>query len=190
MRFADAQWIPSNQHQTWDALMDPEVLQKCLPGCVKVERQSQTEYALCLQIKVAGIEASYTGEMLLSELNPPHSFSLAFEGKNEAASLAIGTAQVNLSAKDGGTRLAYTVAAIAGGPLSKVGEPALQKAGDKVVSKFFAAFVDHMAKLPRVAPAPPPPERSRWFSQYWSWLGLVIVLVLIVGYHVFIKRGV
>ena len=35
MRIADAQWIPSTQHQTWDALTDPRVLQKCIPGCVE-----------------------------------------------------------------------------------------------------------------------------------------------------------
>lgn len=185
MRIADAQWIPSSQHQTWDALMDPDVLQKCLPGCVKVERQSPTEYALCLQANVGGVEARYIGEVLLSELNPPHSFSLAFEGKSDTASLAIGTAQINLSEKEHGTRLAYTVAAIAGGSLSKVGEPILAKAGAKVVDKFFAAFVEHMAKVPRIAPPPAPaspPERGLTSSR-WSWVAVAIVVLIILGYH-------
>src|SRR3546814_15191450 len=77
MRIADAQWIPSTPHQTWDALMDPAVLQKCLPGCVKVERRTPTEYALSLHASVGGVEAGYEGEVLLSELNPPHSCTLA-----------------------------------------------------------------------------------------------------------------
>src|SRR3546814_14270279 len=94
MRIADAQWIPSTPHQTWDALMDPEVLQKCLPGCVKVERRTPTEYALSLHASVGGVEAGYEGEVLLSELNPPHSCSLAFEGKSHTPCLAIGTAQI------------------------------------------------------------------------------------------------
>lgn len=189
MRIADAQWIPSTPHQTWDALMDPDVLQKCLPGCANIERRSPTEYALCLQSHVAGVEARYQGEILLSELNPPHSCSLAFEGKSETASLAIGTAQIHLSDKDNGTRLAYTVAAMAGGSLAKVGEPLLLKAGNKVVSQFFAAFVDHMARLPRTAPPPPPPappERGLAASR-WSWAAVVVVLALLVGYHVLFK---
>src|SRR5690606_11483141 len=149
MRIADAQWIPSTQHQTWDALMDPAVLQKCLPGCIRIEQRSPTEYALSLHANVGGVEAGYEGEVLLSELKPPHSFALAFEGKSSATSLAIGTAQINLSDKDDGTRLAYTVAAMAGGSLGKVGEPILMKAGGKLVERFFAAFIDHMSKVPR-----------------------------------------
>lgn len=189
MRIADAQWIPSTQHQTWDALMDPDVLQKCLPGCVKVERRTPTEYALCLHARVGGVEARYEGEVLLSELNPPHSCALAFEGKSETDSLAIGTAQITLSSKDDGTRLAYTVAAMAGGPLGKIGEPVLLKAGGKVVEKFFADFVDHMAKLPREAPPPPPPPppEKGLVSSRWSWLAVVFVVLILVGYHVLFK---
>lgn len=188
MRIADAQWIPSTQHQTWDALMDPAVLQKCLPGCVKVEQRSPTQYALSLHTNVGGVEARYEGEVLLSELNPPHSFALAFEGKSPTASLAIGTAQVNLSPKDDGTRLAYTVAAMAGGALGKVGEPALMKAGGKMVAKFFADFVDHMSKVPRVAPPAPIEEpESGLAASRWSWLAVAAVVVLIVGYHALFK---
>ena len=54
MRIADAQWIPSTQHQTWDALTDPRVLQKCIPGCVEVAMRSPTEYAVTLRAKIAG----------------------------------------------------------------------------------------------------------------------------------------
>ena len=188
MRIADAQWIPSTQHQTWDALMDPVVLQKCLPGCVQIKRVSSTEYALSLRANVGGVEAGYEGEVLLSELKPPHSFSLAFEGKSETACLAIGTAQVSLSDKDDGTRLAYTVAAMAGGTLSKVGEPVLMKAGGKLVEKFFTAFVDHMSRVPRIAPPPEPVEPEHGLAaSRWSWLAVAAVVVIIVGYHTLFK---
>ncbi|GAB1577050.1 CoxG family protein [Bordetella petrii] len=188
MRIADAQWIPATQHQTWDALLDPDVLQKCLPGCVKVERRSPTEYALALHAAVGGMDADYEGEILLSDLNPPHSCTLAFEGKSETACLAIGTAQITLSPKDHGTRLAYTVAAMAGGTLGKVGEPALMKAGGKLVGKFFAGFIDHMAKQPRTAPPPEPEEPERGLAaSRWSWLAVAAVVLVILGYHAFYK---
>ena len=68
MRIADAQWIPSTQHQTWDALTDPAVLQRCIPGCVNVTQRSPTEYAVTLRAKVAGIDTDYEGEILLSDV--------------------------------------------------------------------------------------------------------------------------
>lgn len=188
MRIADAQWIPSTQHQTWDALLDPDVLQKCLPGCMRVERRTPTEYALTIHTKVAGMDAEYEGEILLSDLNPPHGCALAFEGKGQAAGLAIGTAQITLTPKDDGTRLGYTVAAMAGGTLAAVGEAHLMKAGTKVLDKFFAAFIDHMAAQPRSAPPPEPvPEEHGLASSRWSWLAVAAVVLVILGYHVLYK---
>ncbi|KAG0949754.1 hypothetical protein G6F31_013884 [Rhizopus arrhizus] len=62
------------------------------------------------------------------------------------------------------------------------GEGLLLKAGDKIIQKFFAAFIDHMAKQPRVAPPPPPPApepRGRSNSR-WSWV-LVLLVVAWAG---------
>lgn len=189
MRIAVAQWIPSTPRQTWDALQDPDVLQKCLPGCIKVERRTPTEYELVVRAKVAGLETDYQGEILLSDLDPPHSCTVAFEGKGLASGLAIGTAQVNLSPKDDGTRLSYTVAAMAGGKLAELGESTIMKAGNKIVEKFFAAFIDHMAGQPRLAPPPPPPEPEPrgLTNSRWSWAVALCVVLVILGYHTFFK---
>ncbi|ARP96987.1 SRPBCC family protein [Bordetella genomosp. 13] len=185
MRIADAQWIPSTPHQTWDALHDPAVLQQCLPGCIKVEQRTPTEYGLVIRTKVAGFEADYEGEILLSDVDEPRSCTLAFEGKGRAAGLAIGTAQVSLTPKEEGTRLSYTVAAMAGGKLAELGEATIMKAGGKIVDKFFGAFIEHMARQPRTAAPPPPPqpEERGLANSPWSWAVALAVVTIIVGYH-------
>lgn len=187
MRISDAQWIPSTQHQTWEALTNCSVLRRCIPGCVQVDCNSPTEYALTVRVKVIGIEADYEGEVLLSDVNAPHGCTLVFEGKGKAAGLAIGTAQVNLSPKDGGTRLSYTVAAMAGGKLGEVGDGALLKAGEKIVEKFFASFIDYMAAQPHMAPPPPAPEPEPRGLQNspWSWAVATAVVLVFFGYHAF-----
>ncbi|AOB33110.1 carbon monoxide dehydrogenase [Bordetella sp. H567] len=187
MRISDAQWIPSTQHQTWEALTDCAVLRKCIPGCVDVQCKSPTEYAFTVRAKVAGLGADYEGEVLLSDVNPPHGCTLVFEGKGNAAGLAIGTAQVNLTPKDEGTRLSYTLAAMAGGKLAEFGEGTLLKAGEKIVQKFFAAFIDHMAAQPHLAPPPPPPppEPHGLRNSRWSWAVVTVLILAFVGYHTF-----
>ncbi|WP_313698718.1 carbon monoxide dehydrogenase subunit G [Achromobacter sp.] len=189
MRIVDAQWIPSTQHQTWDALIDPEVLQRCIPNCVQVVQRSPTEYTVTLRAKVAGIDTDYDGEILMADVNPYNSCTLAFEGKGRAACLAIGTAQINLSAKDDGTRLTYTVACMAGGKLAECGEDLLVKAADKIIQKFFASFIDHMAGQPRLAPPPPPaePEPRGLSNSRWSWIMVVLVIAVFWGYHALYK---
>ncbi|CAB3830952.1 hypothetical protein LMG3410_00754 [Achromobacter aegrifaciens] len=189
MRIADAQWIPSTQHQTWDALTDPAVLQRCIPGCIAVDKRSDTEYAVTLRAKIAGLDTDYDGEILLSDVNAPDSCTLVFEGKGRAACLAIGTAQINLSTKDQGTRVAYTVAGMTGGKLAECGENLVLKAGEKIIEKFFATFIDYMAAQPRLAPPPPPPEpEPRGLSNSrWSWIMVVLVIAVFWGYHTFYK---
>jgi len=188
MRISETEWIPATQHQTWEALIDPEVLQRCIPGCVEVARTSPTEYHVTLHTRVAGIEASYEGEILMSDVNAPDSCTLAFEGKGAAAGLAIGTAQINLAQKEQGTRLTYTVAAMAGGKLAQCGDRALVGAAEKIIAKFMAAFTEHMT---RVAPTPyvPPPEPETASSRHpvLSWTIPIAIVVALTGYHTFFK---
>lgn len=190
MRTADAQWIPSSPQQTWDALLDPAVLQDCLPGCVRVTQIAEREYEIAVRATVAGLEAEYEGEVLLSDLRPGESLALAFEGKGAAAGMAIGTAQLQLTPKDHGTRLAYTLAVMTGGPLAALGEAALTKAGQRLIEKFFSRFIEHMARQPRQAPPPPPPEppAKGLAASRWSWVVVVVlVLALLVSYHLLFK---
>jgi carbon monoxide dehydrogenase subunit G len=187
MRIADAQWIPAPQHQTWEALTDPEVLCRCIPGCVQMERRSPTEYVLTLRAKVGDIGADYEGEILLSDLDPPHGCILVFEGRQQTAGLVVGTAQIRLSTKDDGTRLSYAVVAMAGGKLGQLGEAALLKVGEKIVEKFFSAFVDHMAAQPRVAPpaAPPEPKPGGLVNSHWSWAWAALIVLIFFCYYAF-----
>jgi carbon monoxide dehydrogenase subunit G len=187
MRISDAQWIPAAQHQVWEALTDCAVLQRCIPGCVQVHCESTTEYDIVVRTRVAGIEADYEGEVLLSDLNPPHGCTLVFEGKGKAAGLAIGTAQVNLTPKEDGTRLSYTVAAMAGGKLAEVGDGMLLKAGEKIIHKFFTSFIDYMVAQPRTAAPepPPPPEAVGLQNSRWSWAVVTAIVLVFLGYHTY-----
>ena len=111
-----------------------------------------------------------------------------FEGKGRAACLAIGTAQVNLSTKDQGTRVAYTVAGMTGGKLAECGESLILKAGEKIIERFFAAFIDYMAGQPRLAPPPPPEPEPRGLSNSrWSWALVLVVIAVFLSYHTLYK---
>ncbi|MEI2415786.1 carbon monoxide dehydrogenase subunit G [Orrella sp. JC864] len=182
MRLSDAQWVPATQHQTWQALNDPAVIQKCLPGCTQVERVSDAEFLVTVQTRVAGIAASYQGELLIADVDAPNGCTLAFEGKGQAAGLVIGTAQVNLSPKDKGTRVSYTVAAQVGGKLQELGEKAVRGAAEHIIEAFFAAFTDHACRLPKAEPPAQREERGLLASN-WSWAAVLGVVGILVTYH-------
>lgn len=188
MRISESEWIAASRHQTWDALTDPEVLQRCIPGCVQVSRTSPTEYHVTLHTRVAGIDASYEGEILMSDVDAPSSCTLAFEGKGAAAGLAIGTAQVSLADKEEGTRVTYTLAAMAGGKLAECGDRALRAAAEKIIAKFMASFSEHMARVAPAAYVPPAePETASSRHPLLSWTIPILIIVALTGYHTFFK---
>ena len=118
-----------------------------------------TEYAVTLRAKVAGIDTDYDGEILLSDVDPPTVApwcSRARAGRLAWPSAPPGQPQH----QDQGTRVAYTVAGMTGGKLAECGESLILKAGEKIIERFFAAFIDYMAGQPRLAPPPRRPSPS------------------------------
>ena len=118
-----------------------------------------TEYAVTLRAKVAGIDTDYDGEILLSDVDPPTVApwcSRAGPGGLPGHRHRPGQPQH----QDQGTRVAYTVAGMTGGKLAECGESLILKAGEKIIERFFAAFIDYMAGQPRLAPPPRRPSPS------------------------------
>ncbi len=115
MEMTGEQLIQASQTDTWAALNDPEMLKACVPGCESIDRTSDTEYLVQMTARVGPVSVKFKGKLNLSNLNPPHSYSIAFEGQGGVAGFAKGGADVNLSAEGHDTRLSYKVKANVGG---------------------------------------------------------------------------
>ncbi len=85
MDMTGEQLIPVPQAEVWRALNDPEVLKACIAGCEAIERVSDTEYRVVMVASVGPVKAKFNGKLLLSDLKPPNSYSLSFEGSGGAA---------------------------------------------------------------------------------------------------------
>ena len=189
MRISDCEWLHATKHQTWDALTDPAVLQKCIPSCAQVTRLSANDYHVSLQPKVDGASTPYECEIMFSEIDETYSCTLAFEGKGAASGMVIGTAQINLSDRENGTRLTYAVAACVGGKLGELGEKHVTAGAQRIIDKFLTALGAHVAALPR-EPAPRPaeaPEPRGIRNPVMTWAVPVLVAVVLVGYHTFFR---
>ncbi|HEX3632647.1 MAG TPA: carbon monoxide dehydrogenase subunit G [Casimicrobiaceae bacterium] len=153
--------VPTDIDTTWRALNDPEVLRACIPGCESIDRVSDTEYGVAMTARVGPVSAKFSGRLLLADIAAPRSYTLKFEGQGGAAGFANGTAKVELSPTDGGTRIDYVVNAQVGGKLAQIGSRLIDGAAAKVADDFFARFVDRgggSRPSPADAPEAPPPE--------------------------------
>ncbi|OGA20403.1 MAG: hypothetical protein A3I01_03395 [Betaproteobacteria bacterium RIFCSPLOWO2_02_FULL_65_24] len=151
MEMTGEQLIPVSQNEVWRGLFDPEVLKACITGCESVEKVSDTEYKVALTAVVGPVKARFVGKLILSELNAPHSCSLAFEGSGGAAGFGKGGAQVKLTPEGASTRLAYLAKASVGGKLAQIGSRLIDGVARKMADDFFVKFNKVMA-APAAAP--------------------------------------
>ena len=145
MEMSGEQLIPASQQHTWEALNDPEVLKVCVPGCESITRVSDNEYQVQMTAKVGPVSAKFRGRLSLSDIKPPQSYSLAFEGQGGPAGFAKGGAHVRLVPDGNKTRLLYDVKANVGGKLAQIGSRLVDAAAKKVADDFFQNFNNRMA---------------------------------------------
>ena len=147
MEMKGEQFVPASQADTWAALNDPEILKACVPGCESIERVSDNEFAVLMTARVGPVAAKFKGKLTLSNLKPPQSYSIAFEGQGGVAGFGKGGAHVQLAPESEGTRLTYQVKANVGGKLAQIGSRLVDAAARKLADDFFTAFNEKVASL-------------------------------------------
>jgi uncharacterized protein len=184
MELTSARTVQASLETTWAALNDPEALKACLPGCESFERTGENEFQAALAARVGPVSARFSGRIRLSDIVPPRSYTIGFEGQGGAAGFARGEARVALDAHDGGTRIEYAVKAQVGGKLAQVGSRLIDGAAAKVADDFFARLAERLTP-----PGAATPEAvvttdaaARWRRM---WIRLAIAAAIIVAMAVY-----
>jgi len=174
------------QQQAWDALNDPEVLKLCIPGCDRVEATGPDQFAVGVALKIGPVSAKFAGKITLSEMHPPNSYTLTFDGQGGAAGFGKGSAKVLLTPNEGGCELAYTVHAQVGGKVAQLGQRLVDGAAKSMAEDFFKRFDDEMQRryppaAVAVAPAAEPEAVAETGPKVpvWVWVAGVAVLAAV-----------
>jgi carbon monoxide dehydrogenase subunit G len=147
--------IAAPRSVVWEGLNDPEVLRRSIPGCDSLEKTSPTEMTASVTAKVGPVKATFGGQVTLSNLNPPESYTISGEGKGGAAGFAKGGADVKLVDDGDGTLLQYAVKANIGGKLAQLGARLIDGTAKKMADDFFTRFAAEMEqRAGAAAPAP------------------------------------
>jgi uncharacterized protein len=186
--------IPAPRERVWAALNDPATLKASLPGCQSLEKVSDREFAAIVVAKVGPVQAKFNGNVTLSNLNPPESYTISGEGKGGAAGFAKGGADVALIEEGEVTVLTYTAKADVGGKLAQLGSRLIDGTAKKMADEFFDNFSRqvagpppaHAEPAPELAPEPAleraprgTPESLLHNKFVWA-AGAIVALMLIV----------
>ncbi|MCG2593086.1 carbon monoxide dehydrogenase subunit G [Ramlibacter sp. XY19] len=178
-----------SQQQAWDALNDPEVLKTCIPGCDRVEATGENQYAIGMAVKIGPVSARFAGKIQLTDVLPPNSYTLVFEGQGGGAGFGKGSAKVDLAppAEGAGCELTYTAQAQVGGKIAQVGQRLVDGVAKSMAEDFFKRFDAEMERRHPQAyaaeaalPPPTPAPTGGKGVPVWVWalLGVAIVAAL------------
>ena len=140
MKLTDTRDIKANPEVVWDAILNPEVLKECIPGCESLTGSVAWGYEAVVKQKVGPVSATFTGLVQLSDIVPGKSLKISGEGKGGVAGFAKGGAEVSFEPMEGGTRLTYAAEANVGGKIAQLGSRIIDSFAKKLADEFFTRF--------------------------------------------------
>ena len=168
MKLTDSRDIAAAPDVVWAAILNPEVLKECIPGCQSLTGSVAEGFEATVKQKIGPVSATFAGVVTLSDIVEGRSLRISGEGKGGAAGFAKGGARVSLAPEGEGTRLTYVVEAKVGGKLAQLGSRIIDGFARKMADEFFDRFAAAVEGPKADDPAPEEGSeapRKGWFKR-------------------------
>lgn len=144
MDFGGRYRIAAGRMAVWAALNDPDMLKAAIPGCSHIGWTGPDTLDLAITVNLGVVKPSFKGELVLSDVVPAASYTLAGRGKGGLLGLAEGAADIVLADDGSGTLLSFTAKGGASGQIMKLGKAVIGNSAQKVIDGFFERFAAAM----------------------------------------------
>jgi carbon monoxide dehydrogenase subunit G len=145
--------FPGPPDKVYALLLDQAALQHCIPGCQALEQKGEGHYEATLKVGVAAVRGTFSGQVHLSDLDPPSSYRMAIEGRG-GPGFVKGTALIRIEPDGAESVVRVEGDGQLGGPMAGVAQRLLGGVARMMMDQFFGCMV---ASLPTgeedVAPA-------------------------------------
>lgn len=153
MKIAGEATLQAPVTAVWDALLDPAILVRTIPGCERLETTGENAYSMTVTIGVAAIKGTYAGSCRLSDLVPHESLVLSAQGAGAPGTIGADVQVRFADNGDGTTTLTYDADAVVGGMIGGVGQRMLTSVSRRMAGEFFGAVERVITGEPAVSPA-------------------------------------
>ena len=165
MKIEGTHQIDAPRTRVYEALINPEVLQRTIPGCESLEQTGENTYAARMRTGVGSIKGVFNGTVKLEDLRAPEHFRMIVEGKGSPGFLK-GSGDLDLQAQGDATAVNYSGEVQVGGTIASVGQRMILGTVKMMATQFFTALG---AEAQTEADEPPPQHgffrtALRWFS--------------------------
>jgi uncharacterized protein len=153
--------IPAPRERVWAGLNDPDTLRACIPGCETLERTADDAFKATAAVKIGPIAARFTGNVKLTDIVAPLSYTISGEGQGGVAGFAKGGAKVRLADDGPDTTLAYDVTAQVGGKMAQLGARLIDASARQMADQFFDRFTAILTPPTETGPMAEPAAETK-----------------------------
>jgi carbon monoxide dehydrogenase subunit G len=139
MKIEGTQKIAAPRERIFAALVDPAILQKCIPGCEQMEKTGDNQYKAKLTAGVGPVKGVFSAIISLQDIIAPEHYKLVVEGKGQPGFVK-GTGELNLKDEKGATEIIYTGDVNVGGLIASVGQRMIQATANMLAARFFKSL--------------------------------------------------
>jgi len=139
MKIEGTHELRAPRERVWQALVDPAVLQRCIPGCERLEQTGDNAYAATMRAGVGAIKGVFNGNVKLEEMRAPTHYRIVVDGRGQPGFLK-GAGELDLEEREGSTVVRYAGDVQVGGTLASVGQRMIQGAAKLMAAQFFTAL--------------------------------------------------
>jgi uncharacterized protein len=144
MKLSARYMLPAPVDRAYAAMIDPEILQRCIPGCESLTAAGERVYDATIKVGLAGLKGTYTGRAELRDEQPPHVFTLVVNGKG-ASGFVRATAKMALASAEDGAAVQCDADVQVGGLIAAVGSRLVEAAARQQMDAFFQKLKQELA---------------------------------------------
>jgi len=139
MKIEGTQEFHAPRERVYAALTDPQVLQRCIPGCESLEKTGDDSYAVTIKAGIGAIKGIFKGNVRLEDMRAPEHYRIVVEGKG-GPGFVKGSGDFDLEDTGGATLIRYTGEMQVGGAIAGIGQRMIEGAAKMMASRFFKAL--------------------------------------------------
>ena len=137
--------IRAPRERVWQALLDPEILAKTLPGCEELTPIGPDEYEMKMKLSMAAVSGAFKGKVQIEDKNPPESYRLNINGNGKIGFIKGGGKYSLADAGDALTKVTYEGDIQVGGMIAGVGQRLMDMTSKMMIKRFFTALDKELA---------------------------------------------